>query len=70
MTRMSNDVQEIEISVMSSLSMLFRDPFTIIIFVIYLIINSPQLTLFAVLLLPLSGWLIARISRSLKTRIL
>ncbi len=68
MTRMSNDVQEIEISVMSSLSMLFRDPFTIIIFVIYLIINSPQLTLFAVLLLPLSGWLIARISRSLKSR--
>ena len=68
MTRMSNDVQEIEISVMSSLSMLFRDPFTIIIFVVYLIINSPQLTLFAVLLLPLSGWLIARISRSLKTR--
>ena len=47
MTRMSNDVQEIEISVMSSLSMLFRDPFTIIIFVTYLIINSPQLTLFA-----------------------
>jgi len=67
MTRMSNDVHEIEVSVMSSLSMLFRDPFTIIIFVTYLIIISPQLTLFAFLLLPVSGWLIARISRTLRS---
>jgi subfamily B ATP-binding cassette protein MsbA len=67
MTRVSNDVQEIEVSVMSSLSMLFRDPFTIIIFVAYLIVTSPQLTIFALLMLPLSGWAIARISRSLKS---
>jgi subfamily B ATP-binding cassette protein MsbA len=67
MTRVSNDVQEIEISVMSSLSMLFRDPFTVIIFVIYLVVTSPQLTIFALLLLPLSGWAIARISRTLKS---
>ncbi|MDM8001773.1 MAG: ABC transporter ATP-binding protein [Bacteroidota bacterium] len=68
MTRVSNDVQEIEISVMSSLSMMFRDPFTIIIFVVYLFVTSPQLTLFALLMLPMSAWAIARISRSLKTR--
>lgn len=67
MTRVSNDVQEIEISVMSSLSMLFRDPFTVIIFVVYLVITSPQLTLFALVLLPVSGWAIARISRTLKS---
>jgi len=67
MTRVSNDVQEIEVSVMSSLSMLFRDPFTIIIFVVYLVVTSPQLTLFALLMLPVSGWAIARISRSLKS---
>lgn len=67
MTRVSNDVQEIEISVMSSLSMMFRDPFTIIIFVTYLAVTSPQLTLFALFMLPVSGWLIARISRSLKS---
>lgn len=66
MTRMSNDVQEIEISVMSSLSMLFRDPLTIIIFVIYLMINSPSLTLVALILLPISGWLISRVSRTLR----
>jgi len=67
MTRVSNDVQEIEISVMSSLSMMFRDPFTIIIFVTYLAVTSPQLTLFALFMLPVSGWVIARISRSLKS---
>ncbi len=67
MTRVSNDVQEIELSVVASLSMLFRDPFTILIFVVYLFVTSPQLTLFALLMLPLSAWAIARISRSLKS---
>lgn len=67
MTRVSNDVQEIEISVVSSLSMMFRDPFTIIIFVTYLFVTSPQLTLFALIFLPVSGWAIARISRTLKS---
>jgi ATP-binding cassette, subfamily B, bacterial MsbA len=67
MTRVSNDVQEIEISVMSSLSMMFRDPFTIIIFVTYLTVTSPQLTLFALFMLPVNGGVIARISRTLRS---
>jgi len=67
MTRISNDVQEIEISVMSSLTMLFRDPLYIMIFVIYLFVTSYQLTLFALLLLPFSGWLIGRASRTLRS---
>ncbi len=67
MTRISNDVQEIEISVMSSLTMLFRDPLYIIIFVGYLFVTSFQLTLFALLLLPVSGWLIGRASRTLRS---
>lgn len=67
MTRISNDVQEIEISVMSSLTMIFKDPMYIIIFVIYLFISSYQLTLFALVLLPVSGWLIGRVSRTLRS---
>jgi ATP-binding cassette, subfamily B, bacterial MsbA len=67
MTRISNDVQEIEISVMASLTMLFRDPITIIIFVIYLFVTSYQLTLFALALLPVSGWLIGRASKTLRS---
>ena len=67
MTRISNDVQEIEISVVSSLTMLFRDPMYILIFVIYLFISSYELTLFALALLPVSGWLIGRTSRTLRS---
>ncbi len=67
MTRISNDVQEVEISVMSSLTMMFRDPILILVFVIYLFISSYELTLFALALLPLSGWLIGRASRTLRS---
>ncbi len=67
MTRISNDVQEVEISVMSSLTMLFRDPLYIMIFVGYLFLASYKLTLFAMLLLPISGWLIGRASRTLRS---
>jgi ATP-binding cassette, subfamily B, bacterial MsbA len=67
MTRISNDVQEIEISVMSSLTMLFRDPLYMLIFLIYLMISSIQLTLFALILLPISGWLIGKASRTLRS---
>ncbi|HLN21954.1 MAG TPA: ABC transporter ATP-binding protein [Bacteroidales bacterium] len=66
MTRISNDVQEIEISVISSLTMIFRDPFTILIFVVYLFITSYTLTLIALVLLPVTGFLISRASRSLR----
>lgn len=67
MTRIANDVQEIEVSIMSSLSMLFRDPLYILIFVTYLLISSFELSLYALILLPVSGWLIGRTSRTLRT---
>src|SRR4030043_1795495 len=67
MTRISNDVQEIEISIMSSLTMLFRDPMYIMIFVVYLFVSSFQLSMFALALLPVSGWLIGRASRTLRS---
>jgi ATP-binding cassette, subfamily B, bacterial MsbA len=67
MTRISNDVQEVEVSVMSSLTMMFRDPILIVVLVIYLFISSYELTLFALVLLPVSGWLIGRASRTLRS---
>ncbi|MDR2887425.1 MAG: ABC transporter ATP-binding protein/permease [Bacteroidales bacterium] len=67
MTRISNDVQEIEISVVASLTMMFRDPLTIVMFVVYLFAVNYQLTLFAMLLLPLSGWFIGRTGKSLRS---
>ena len=67
MTRISNDVQEIELSVMSSLTMMFRDPLYIIIFVAYLMATSLSLTLFALVMMPVSGWLIGKTSKTLKS---
>ncbi len=67
MTRVSNDVQEVEASVMASLTMLFRDPITILIFLGYLFSSSLQLTLFALILLPVSGILIGKVGKTLKS---
>ncbi len=64
--RISNDVQEIEASILSSLQMLFRDPITIIIYMVILFSMSAKLTLFALLVLPLTGILIGRIGKSLR----
>jgi len=66
MARISNDVQEIEISIVNSLSMLFRDPFTVILYMVILFTISFQLTVFVLILLPLSGILIGRVGRSLR----
>ena len=60
MTRISNDVQEIEISVVSSLTMMFRDPLYILLFVIYLFVASYQLTLFFFFFFRSSGRMIGR----------
>ena len=65
-SRMSNDVYQIEISIISSLAFVFRDPMTIIVYLGWLLIMSPQMTLFVLILLPLAGFVIGRIARSLK----
>ena len=64
--RMTGDVQEIETSIVSSLEMLFRDPIQIIIYLSALFYMSSSLTLFVLVLLPFSGFLIGRIGRTLK----
>jgi subfamily B ATP-binding cassette protein MsbA len=66
MARMTNDVQEVEWSIMSCLEMIFREPLTILSFLVTLFIMSPQLTTFVLVLLPLSGLLIGRIGKSLR----
>lgn len=66
MVRMSNDVQEVEWSIMQSLEVIFREPLTIILFLITLFLMSPQLTVFVLVLLPVAGFLISLISKSLR----
>lgn len=64
--RMTSDVQEVEWSIMSSLEMLFREPIAIVSYLIFLFLMSPQLTIFVLVLLPLSAFIIGRIGKSLK----
>ena len=65
-SRMTNDIYEIESSVVSTLEGLIKDPLTIIGYLAYMIYLSPTLSLFLLILLPLTGFLIGRISRTLK----
>ncbi|MEI7895497.1 MAG: ABC transporter ATP-binding protein [bacterium] len=64
--RMTTDVQEVEWSIMSSLEMAFRDPITMITYLVTLFVISPSLTVFVLVLLPVSGLIIGRIGKSLK----
>ena len=64
--RVSSDVQEIETSILSSLQMLIRDPITIIIFLVILFTISFPLTLFVLIVLPIAGYFIGRIARTLR----
>ncbi len=65
-SRITTDVQEIEWSIMTSLEMIFRDPIQIISFLIFLFIISPTLTLYVLIILPISTFFIGRIGKSLK----
>jgi len=64
--RMTSDLVEIEWSIMSSLEMLFKDPLNIIVYLATLVFISPQLTVFVILLFPITGLIIGIIGRSLK----
>lgn len=65
-SRMSNDMNEIEWSIIGTLEGLIREPLTIIILLSTLIIISPLLSLFLLVLLPVTGIIISRLSRSLR----
>lgn len=66
MSRMANDVGEVEGSVVGTLEGWIRDPLTIIVTLIILFLISPQLTLFILVLIPVLGLVIGRITKSLK----
>lgn len=68
MSRMTSDVAEVEASIMASLDMMFKNPIMIIIYLSAMLFLSWHLTLFVFVLLPVSGYLIGRIGKSLKTK--
>ncbi len=65
-SRFTNDVQEVEAAVMGSLKAVLKEPITIIGYFIGLFILSPQLTLFTLIVLPVTGGALAEIIKRLK----
>lgn len=66
MARINNDVGEIEFAITSMIELVFREPIAIILSLATLIYWSPSLTLFSLILLPISAFVISRIGKSLK----
>ncbi|MDR3251044.1 MAG: ABC transporter ATP-binding protein/permease [Tannerella sp.] len=66
--RVSGDVNEIEASIMNSLDMLFKNPILIIIYLAAMFIVSWQLTAFVFILLPVAGYVMGKIGKTLKKR--
>lgn len=62
------DVKEIEVSIISSLEMLFKDPILIIVYLYVLFFMSVKLTLIVILIFPFSALIIGQIGKTLKKR--
>lgn len=66
LARITGDVGEVENSVMSSLDLLLKNPILIIIYLGTMLMLSWELTLFVFLVLPLAGFIMGRVGKSLK----
>ena len=64
--RMTSDVQEVEVSILTSIETIVREPLTVIIAIAIMLFMSVKLTLFVFILLPVSGFIISSISKKLK----
>jgi len=68
MARIGTDVLEIQHSFLSILELIFREPLTIIFTIIFMLTISVKLTIFVFIFIPVSGFLISLIGKSLKRK--
>ncbi|MCU0352909.1 MAG: ABC transporter ATP-binding protein/permease [Cytophagales bacterium] len=66
LARLTTDVGEVEGSVVNTLDAVFKEPFLLIGYFVFLFIISVKLTLFTLIIIPVSGLIIAWITKSLK----
>ena len=66
LARITGDVGEVENSVMSSLDLLLKNPILIFVYLGSMLVISWQLTLFVFLVLPVAGFVMGRVGKSLK----
>ncbi len=65
-SRITGDVTEVENSIMSSLDMFLKNPIIILVLLASMLVMSPSMTLFIFLVLPVAGFVIGRVGKSLK----
>ena len=68
MSRVSNDVTEIQYSFLSIIELLIREPLTIVFALVMMFSISAKLTLFVLLFVPFAGILISRIGKTLQPK--
>ena len=68
MARMSSDVMEVQVSFLSVLELLIREPLTIVITLWLMFQMSTQLTLFVLVFIPISGFIISTIGKQLRKK--
>jgi ATP-binding cassette, subfamily B, bacterial MsbA len=67
-SRFTNDISEVEGAVVNGLKSVFKEPITLIVFITALFIISVKLTLFTLVILPITGAVISEIIRRLKKK--
>jgi subfamily B ATP-binding cassette protein MsbA len=67
-SKIANDVQIVQFTVTSTLQVVFKEPLTIICYLLYLFSTSPQLTFFSLLVVPVAGFIISRVAKRLKSQ--
>lgn len=65
-SRITNDIQQIESSISHNLRIVFREPLLVIGYFAFLIYLSPSLTIFTLIMLPFAGYIISAIAKKLK----
>lgn len=68
MSRFTNDMSEVESSVMNSLKLVLKEPITILVYLCMMFVISVKLTLFTLVFLPITGFVVADIIKRLKKK--
>lgn len=67
-SRISSDVNEVQNSYLSILELIIKEPLTIIFSIVLMVLISPKLTIFVFIFIPVSGYIISVIGKSLKSK--
>ncbi|MGZ3755146.1 MAG: ABC transporter ATP-binding protein [Mucilaginibacter sp.] len=67
-SKVSSDVQVVQFSVTATLQVIFKEPATMIAYLVALFLISTKLTLYSLLIIPVSAFIISRIVKRLKAQ--